>query len=112
MFGWRKVGRSYRNGTRRRFGFALELMRSGQWLSIYWGARTFQFTRYTLARHTGPEENRSVLGYFFGGAERRRRNSGFTRRFKERGARPPLTREEIQRRNREAIAAGVVRPLW
>lgn len=107
MFGWRKVSaRTNRDG--KRFGFMLEVLGTGQWLTVDFGRRSWEFTRYTRNRHTGPEDNPAVLGWFFGGPERRKKRRGFGQSFAEREPRPVLSRQEIMRRNREQRIA---RPL-
>lgn len=90
MFGWRFVGKDDEHS--RRYGLKLELLRSGQWLAVFWGRHTWNFTRYTLARHTGPEDNRSVLRHFFSGIERRRKNRGYRAGFAEAAQKPPVER--------------------
>jgi hypothetical protein len=110
MFGFRVVDQS--TNVSARFGVSIEFLPTGQWLDVHFGRRSWVLTRYTANRHTGPEDNADVVRAFFGGAERRRRkaefHSGWTRRI---SAPRMLSREEIMRRNREAIASGVVKPL-
>ena len=45
-------------------------------------------------RLTGPAENRSVLSYFFGGAERRTKGRAFRAGFAEAAAKGPVPRRE------------------
>lgn len=93
------------------YGVRLEHYETATWLTIWFGKRKWMWRRLRALRETGPSENRSVLGWFFRGPERRRRSNAAHKAFMERAARPPLPAAEIRRRNREAIEKGIVRPL-
>jgi hypothetical protein len=52
--------------------------------------------RWCGVRVTGPEDNRAVLGWFFRGPERRRKDKGFSAGF-ARGAKQPRTVDHFPR---------------
>jgi hypothetical protein len=110
MFGWKLVEREPKEHPT--FGVRLEMLRSGQWLVVFFGRRAWHFTRYTLNRHTGPAENRAVLGSFLGGPERRTKGRDFYEGFGRAAAKPILTADEIRRRNREQTIAKPLPYAW
>lgn len=95
MFGWRQVGDTG-EPERRRYGFILEVFDTGMWLNLYLGKRWIALTRYARNRHTGPEDNRGVLAYFFGGKERRTRSRAFSDGFAAASKKAPVTRQKAR----------------
>jgi hypothetical protein len=87
MFGWRYVG-GCRRDSRHRYGATLESFSTGLWLSVWWGAKSWSFTRYNENRHTGPESNDAVKVAFYTGPERRKKGNDFRSGFAEAAKKP------------------------
>lgn len=107
MFGWRKL--NHFKDSRVSFGFKFDVEDKGAWLFVYFGKWRLAWVRYApgVNRFTGPEENRGVLAYFFGGAERRAKGSAFEAGFAAAASKPlpppinPAIYESLRRMNNQ-----------
>jgi hypothetical protein len=99
MFGWRYVG-GCRRDSRQRYGATIECFSSGLWLSVWWGTKSWSFTRYNRAnRHTGAESNDAVNVAFYTGPDRRKRDRKFSAGFEAAAMKGPV--KDYRRRGYE-----------